>query len=120
MNPVGLSVALVVFGLWAWSVAAAPLSRDYAESHIGETATVCGVVASAEYEPNEGSQLTLLDLGKPFPNAIFTVMIHGIDRAKFGTPENPLRGEQICVTGLISAYQGKPVIVLIDPSQLSQ
>ena len=69
---------------------------------------------------NERSQPILLDLGKPSPNAVFTVVIYGIDRAKFGTPENPLRGEQICVTGLISAYQGKPVIVLIDPSQLSQ
>jgi len=120
MNPVGLPVASGVFGLWAWSVTAAPLSPDDAAGHIGATATVCGVVTSAEYEPDKGSQLTLLDLRKPFPNAIFTVVIYGIDRAKFGTPENSLRGEQICVTGLISAYQGKPVIVLIDPSQLSQ
>jgi len=119
MTPVGLPVALTAFGLWAWSVAAAALSPDDAESHIRETATVCGVVASAEYEPDERPQPTLLDLGKPSPNAVFTVVIYGVDRAKFGTPE-ALRGERICVTGLISVYRGKPVIVLIDPSQLSQ
>ena len=120
MTPVGLAVALTAFVLWAWSVTAAPLGPDDAESHIGETATVCGVVASAEYEPNERSQLTLLDLGKSSPSGVFTVVIHGIDREKFGTPETSLRGQRICVTGLISTYQGKPEIVLIDPSQLSQ
>jgi hypothetical protein len=78
------------------------------------------VVASAEYEPNERLQPTLLDLGKPLPNAIFTIATYGIDRAKFGIPETSLHGQQICMTGVISAYQGKPVIVLIHPSQLSQ
>ena len=99
---------------------AAPLSPENAAGHIRETATVCGVVASAEYEPNERSQPTLLDLGKPYPNAIFTAVIYGDNRQKFGTPETSLRGKRICVTGQISDYQGKPEIVLAEPSQLTQ
>jgi len=95
------------------------LSPEQAASHIGETATVCGMVASADYEANEQSQPTLLDLGKPHPNAIFTV-IYGENRAKFGTPETLLLGKRICVTGQISDYQGKPEIVLGDPNQLAQ
>jgi hypothetical protein len=77
-------------------------------------------VASAGYEANEQNQPTLLDLGKPSPKAVFTAMIYGMDRAKFGTPETSLDGKRICVTGPISYYHGKPEIVLTDPSQLSQ
>ena len=75
---------------------------------------------SAEYEANEQNQPTLLDLGKPHPNAIFTAVIYGENRAKFATPEISLRGKRICVTGQISDYQGKPEIVLTEPSQLIQ
>ena len=63
-------------------------------------------MVSAEYEANEQSQPTLLDLGKPYPNAIFTAVIYGENRAKFGTPETPLVGKRICVTAQISDYQG--------------
>jgi hypothetical protein len=115
-----LRVAPAVFGLWAFPATAATLSPEDAASHIGETATVCGVVASGEYEPNEQSQPTLLDLGTPYPNAIFTAVIYGMDRAKFGTPETALLGKRICVEGPITYYRGKPEIVLTEPSQLSQ
>ena len=99
---------------------AAPLSPENAAGHIGETATVCGVVASSKYEANAQSQPTLLDLGKPYPQAVFTAVIYGDNRQKFGTPETSLRSKRICVTGQISDYQGKPEIVLTEPSQLTQ
>jgi hypothetical protein len=85
---------------------AAPLTPEDAARHIGETATVCGVVASAKYEVDAKSQPTLLDLGKPSPNATFTAVVYGENRAKFGIPEPSLRGKRICVTGKISNYQG--------------
>ena len=44
-----------------FSTTAAPLTPEDAAGHIGETATVCGVVASAKYEANAKSQPTLLD-----------------------------------------------------------
>ena len=115
-----LPTASAVMGLWAFSTAAAPLSPEDAAGHTGETVTVCGVVASAEYEANEQNQPTLLDLGKAHPNAVFTAVIYGDNRAKFGTPESSLRGKRICVTGQISDYQGKLEIVLNEPSQLTQ
>jgi len=115
-----LLAAAAVFGFWAFPTVAATLSPEDAAAHIGETATACGVVVSAEYEANEQNQPTLLDLGKPYPNAIFTAVIYGDNRQKFGTPETSLRGKRICVTGPISDYQGKPEIVLTDPSQLTE
>jgi DNA/RNA endonuclease YhcR with UshA esterase domain len=97
-----------------------PLEPEDGAGNIGETATVCGVVAFARYEANEQNQPTLLDLGQPDSNAIFTAVICGDDRQKFGTPETSLRGKRICVTGQISDYRGKPEIALTDPSQLTR
>jgi len=120
MNPAGLLTASAVVGLWATSASAADLRPEDAVRHIGEAATVCGVVASAMFEANVQDQPTLLDLEEPSPHAIFTAVIYGDNRAKFGSSETSLLGKRICVTWQISDYQGKPEIVLTDPSQLTQ
>jgi DNA/RNA endonuclease YhcR with UshA esterase domain len=106
--------------VWASSACAEPVSPEDAVRHIGKSATVCGVVASAKFASSSRSKATFLDLDKPYPIAPFTVVIFGSDRSKFGTPETSLRGKRICVTGKISDYHGKPEIVLTDPSQLTQ
>jgi hypothetical protein len=119
MNPARLLTASAVVALSATSVGAADLRPEEAVRHIGETATVCGLVASGKFEANARSKPTLLDLGKAYPHVIFTAVIYGDNRSKFGTPETSLRGKRICVTGQISDYHGKPEIVLTDPRQLS-
>jgi hypothetical protein len=62
---------------------------------------------------------TFLDLDKPYPNQVFSAVILGSDRTKFGTPEVSLREKQICVTGDIFLFQGKPEIIMRDTEQLS-
>jgi hypothetical protein len=98
----------------------APLAPEEAVSHIGESATVCGVVASATYAAQAPTAPTFLDLGKPYPNQIFTAVIFGSDRPKFGMPEISMREKQVCVSGEIFLYQGKPEVILRDPKQLSE
>jgi hypothetical protein len=98
---------------------AASLSPEQATDHVGEIATVCGLVASATYLKQAPQSPTFLDLGKPFPNQIFSAIIFGSDRPKFGTPETSMRDKSICVTGAIFLYQAKPKIILHDPKQLS-
>src|SRR5580692_10198690 len=100
-------------------VHAASLSPEEAADHVGETTTVCGLVASASYLPQAPQSPTFLDLGKPFPNQIFSAIIFGTDRPKFGTPEISMRDKSICVRGTIFLYQGKPKMLLHDPKQLS-
>jgi DNA/RNA endonuclease YhcR with UshA esterase domain len=106
--------------LWAISTGAATVAPGDAESHVGETATVCGMVASAKYAASSRSQPTFLDLDRPYPNASFTAVIFGSDRAKFGTPETTLPGKRVCVTGQIRDYRGRPEIILSEPGQLNQ
>jgi hypothetical protein len=120
MNSTKLGAASTIFTLWASASAAPLVSPGDAGTHVGETATVCGVVASAKFLANSHAQPTLLDLDKPYPDAVFTAVVFGDDRAKFGTPETSLRGKRICVTGQIRDYHGKPEIILNDPSQLSR
>ena len=42
--------------------------------------TVCGIVASAHYAASSKGQPTFVNLDKPYPNQIFTVLIWGSDR----------------------------------------
>jgi len=94
------------------------LTAAEAKDHIGETATVCGTVASARYASSTKGQPTFLNLDKPYPNQLFTVLIWGEDRSKFGTPESEYKGKRICVTGKITEYKGAAEIVATDPQQV--
>lgn len=58
------------------------------------------------------------NLDKPYPDQIFTVLIWGSDRPKFGDPEEMYRNKRICVTGKISDYKGVPEIVAYEPAQI--
>jgi len=100
-------------------ICASGLSAQDAAKHVGENATVCGVVASSHYAPRSRSQPTLLNLDRPYPNQPFTAVIFGNDRSKFGEPER-LQGRHICVSGLVQLYRGSPQIILHDPGQLDQ
>jgi micrococcal nuclease len=64
-------------------------------------------------------QPTSLHLGKPYPNQVFTVLIWGSDRSKFEKPlETLYSGKEICVTGMIKSYQGRPEIIVKEPGQI--
>jgi DNA/RNA endonuclease YhcR with UshA esterase domain len=94
------------------------LTAAEAKDHIGETATVCGTVASARYAASTKGQPTFLNLDKPYPNQVFTVLIWGENRSKFGAPESEYNGKRICVTGKITEYRGTAEIVVSDPQQI--
>ena len=112
-------LALAAGIIFPVAACAATLSPEEAADHVGETATVCGLIVAATYLPQAPQAPTFLDLGKPFPNQIFSAIIFGSDRPKFGTPETSMRDKSICVTGAIFLYQAKPKIILHDPKQLS-
>ena len=91
-------------------------------SQVGHTARVCGLVASANYEPDTRAHptfLTLIDPDRPSANEALTAVIFGDDRAKFGTPEMALQGQRICVTGFVSFFRDRPEMILTRPSQVS-
>jgi DNA/RNA endonuclease YhcR with UshA esterase domain len=114
-----LVMSVAVAG-WLAAAQAEPLVPNEAAKHVGETATVCGLVAGAKFAAQVRGGTTFLDFDKPYPNATFTALIFASDRAKFGAPEKTAQGKDVCVTGKIEMYQGKPQIVLKDPKQLAE
>ena len=115
-----MGTLVVLGGLGAIAAQAAELSAEQAVHHVGENATVCGVVASAKFDAGLPLQPTFLDFSKPYPDQVFMVVILGKDRAKFGTPEVALRGKRVCATGKIEQKDGPPEIVVSDTRQLSE
>lgn len=105
--------------LWAMlGHAQSLISAAEAKNHLGEKGTVCGRVASTHYAVRSRGNPTFINLDKPYPSQIFTVLIWGNDRPKFGDPERSYRDKHICVTGKITDYKGIPEIIAYEPSQI--
>ena len=113
-----LSIVIVVSYATAQSKKNSLTSAE-ANQHIGENATVCGVVASAHYAASSRGAPTFLNLDRAYPDQLFTVVIWREDRAKFGTPEVTYNDKRICVMGIIASYRGVPEIVVRERSQIS-
>ena len=95
------------------------LTASQAKDHVGEKATVCGVVASTRYAAQSKGAPTFLNLDKPYPNQVFTILIWGEDLPKFSTKPTGWEGKRACATGTISSYRGIPEIVVKSPDQIS-
>jgi len=60
-----------------------------------------------------------LNFEKPYPNHCFTSVIFSSDQYKFvQSPESYYSGKTVRIKGKIQEYQGKPEIILKDPSQI--
>jgi DNA/RNA endonuclease YhcR with UshA esterase domain len=114
------TLLIVGFALLALAplLAQKTITAAEAKSHVGEQATVCGKVVGTLFAERSRGSPTFLDVDKPYSERVFTVLIWGMDRSKFGEPENSYRGKRICVTGRIIDYRGVPQIAAAEPSQV--
>lgn len=97
----------------------APLTTADAKGHIGEQATVCGLVKSARWASNSNRKPTFLNLDEAYPRQTFTVVIFEEHRSAFTPPpEDQFKDKRICVTGKIEEFRGTPEIVVTVPSQI--
>src|SRR5205809_7721655 len=71
------------------------ISAAEAKDHVGENATVCGEVVSTHYAARTRGGPTFLNIDKPYPNQIFTVVIWGSARPKSGNSEEAYRDKRI-------------------------
>jgi micrococcal nuclease len=92
---------------------------DDVSKHIGEIVTVCDKVYGGKFLENSKSQPTLLNMGGEVPRQKLTVVINPDDRKKFaGKPEETFTGKNVCVTGKLVDYKGKPEIVISNPDEI--
>ena len=82
-----------------------------ASKHIGEQATVCGVIAGKHTADRAKGKPTFVDIDGAFPHQTFTVVIWEDDKGKVG--DFPASGN-VCVSGKIAVYKDVPQIVLRD------
>src|SRR4051812_437728 len=113
-----MKAAAVVLLIVPVLFAADTVPADHAKDYVGKTATVCGKVGSTRYLENSERKLTFLNFGKPYRNHDFTAIVDGENRAKFGKPEEQYLQKDVCVTGAIKDFNGKPEIELTDPKQI--
>jgi DNA/RNA endonuclease YhcR with UshA esterase domain len=86
--------------------------------HIGDSVTVCGMVAGMRYFENSKNKPTLLNIGAKHPDAPLTVVIWENARALFTGKVEDLMDKIICITGRIILYKEKPEIVIDKPEQI--
>jgi len=112
-----------LLGLVGLLAAVTPAAADTlqpadAARHVGEEATVCGVVTGAKYSSHRQRKPTFIDFGPPHPRQVFTALIWGEHRDKFDYEPETLLGKTVCVSGTITEYKGKPEIKVSEPSQI--
>jgi len=102
---------------YLFSVAQTKIPIDSVNSHKGQWVTVCGKVYGTKFLGK--SQMTFIDLGARYPNALLTIVIFEKARAYFPeSPETLYVDKQICVTGVIKEYKDKMQIVVDSPKEI--
>lgn len=86
------------------------LTTAEAKDHIGDRATACGKVVSTHSAKSSK--------GEPYPKEVFTILIWGSDREKFGAREDEYKGLRVCVAGRITSYRSRPQIVATERAQI--
>lgn len=95
------------------------LSTSEASQHVGENATVCGVVAGVHTATRSRGEPTFVNLDKSYPNQVFTILIWMEDLRNFSPAPSTWDGKRVCATGTISSYRGVPEIVAKEARQVT-
>lgn len=92
---------------------------DSLANHVGEKVTVCNKVYGTKFLDQVNKQPTFLNLGAAYPDNPLTVVIFGDDRKNFKeAPEVMYDEKEICVTGEIKEFKGKPEIIVDNPDEI--
>jgi DNA/RNA endonuclease YhcR with UshA esterase domain len=86
-----------------------------ATQHVGQKATVEGVVAAVT---SSGKGNTFINFGDRYPNQTFTGWIPKESELAGESTLAGLEGKKIKITGTIELYKGKPEIKIMSKDQL--
>jgi DNA/RNA endonuclease YhcR with UshA esterase domain len=114
------SLIILLFSLFCITGIKAQTSIKLEEvsKHVGDSVTVCGLVADMRYFENSKNKPTLLNIGAKHPDAPLTVVIWENARVLFTEKVEDLRNKNICITGRIILYKEKPEIIIDKPEQI--
>lgn len=119
MNMKQLLIAFAVLLISGYGYSQTNIQSAEAKNHIGDSVTVCGKVYGGKFLESAKGTPTFLNVGAPYPNQDLTIVIWEEVRKQFeGKPEELFNGKDICITGKLEMYKGKPQIVLETAAQI--
>jgi hypothetical protein len=90
-----------------------------ASKHEGDSVTICTKIYGARYFEDGKGAPTLLNAGAKYPDAPLTIVIFGENRQAFANkPETFYVDKNVCITGRISLFKGKPQIVITKEANI--
>lgn len=104
----------LLFVVTATPAFAADIAVKDVASHVGQTATVVGMVDNVH---QSHSNMIFVDMGGAYPNNAFSAVVFAKDAGKFPNLM-PLKGKKVGITGKIEMYNNKPEIVLHTADQV--
>ena len=109
MKQLLVSLSFVFISMYA--TAQQKISIEKASEHVGDSVIVCAKVYGGKFFSNRQPTITLLNVGAAYPNSLLTIVIKEENRAAFiNKPEEFYINKEICVTGTIRIFKGKPEI----------
>jgi hypothetical protein len=87
-----------------------------AKNHIGETVKICTKIYGGRFFPRD--TLTLLNAGDYYPASPLTLVIRADARHEFKEPETYYKGKNVCVTGQVDLFKGRPEIIISHKDQI--
>lgn len=91
------------------------ISAGDAENYSGKKVTVCSFV----YGVKELPTINFINVGARYPNNPLTIVIFSADMHNFNKGLEVYEDKNICVTGTIKEYRGKPEIIITKPQDIS-
>ena len=115
-----LSVIFVLMSFVAFAQSNVPeITVAEAKDHEGEKVTLCGEIKETYYNAKAKGEPTMLNFGDAYPKQTFSCLIWKDDLANFSyKPATYLKGKQVCVTGVIKIYKGKPEMEIHTQDQV--
>lgn len=117
MNKILFSFSLSL--LWSCVFGQQEVKIEDAAKHEGDSVKICTKIFGGRYFENSRNTPTLLNAGAKYPDNPLTIVIFGDTRPLFNNkPEEYYPGKNICVTGRIVMYKGKPEIIITREDQI--
>lgn len=99
-------------------VKAQSITPSEAKNHAGENLTVCGKVYDVFHYTKGKAQPTFINFGAAYPVHSFTALVWGTERQSFSFRLETLENQNVCVTGYIKMYKGKPEMIIKRETQI--
>lgn len=90
-----------------------------ASKHVGQVVTICDNIYEGKFLEKSKTQPTFLEMGDTFSKHKITILIRFSDRKNFfEKPETYYPKKDVCTTGKVIKFKGKPHLLISKPTQI--